>query len=68
MAILSNGKLYGFLGSVKETGQRLESEVKKEVEDSMFRFTGHGWKLWEYMTGKWKLEIDTIVVLSLIHI
>jgi len=29
MAILSNGKLYGFLGSVKETGQRLESEVKK---------------------------------------
>lgn len=28
----------------------------------MFRFTGHGWKLWEYMTGKWKLEIDTIVV------
>lgn len=29
MAILSNGKFYGFLCSVKETGQRLESEVKE---------------------------------------
>lgn len=62
MAILSNGKFYGFLCSVKETGQKLKNGVKEYVEDFMSGFAGHGWKLWEYMTGKWKLEIDTIVV------
>ncbi len=62
MAILSNGKFYGFLCSVKETGQKLANGVKEYVEDFMSGFAGHGWKLWEYMTGKWKLEIDTIVV------
>ena len=62
MAILSNGKFYGFLCSVKETGQKLANGGKEYVEDFMSGFAGHGWKLWEYMTGKWKLEIDTIVV------
>ena len=62
MAILSNGKFYGFLCSVKATGQKLANGVKEYVEDFMSGFAGHGWKLWEYMTGKWKLEIDTIVV------
>ena len=62
MAILSNGKFYGFLCSVKETGRKLANGVKEYVEDFMSGFAGHGWKLWEYMTGKWKLEIDTIVV------
>ena len=62
MAILSNGKFYGFLCSVKETGQKLANGVKEYMEDFMSGFAGHGWKLWEYMTGKWKLEIDTIVV------
>lgn len=62
MAILSNGKFYGFLCSVKETGRELANGVKEYVEDFMSGFAGHGWKLWEYMTGKWKLEIDTIVV------
>lgn len=62
MAILSNGKFYGFLCSVKETGKKLSNGVKEYVEDFMSGFAGHGWKLWEYMTGKWKLEIDTIVV------
>lgn len=62
MAILSNGKFYGFLCSVKETGQKLVNGVKEYVEDFVSGFAGHGWKLWEYMTGKWKLEIDTIVV------
>jgi len=62
MAILSNGKFYGFLCSVKETGQKLANGVKEYVEDFVSGFAGHGWKLWEYMTGKWKLEIDTIVV------
>ena len=62
MAILSNGKFYGFLCSVKETGRKLTNGVKEYVEDFVSGFAGHGWKLWEYMTGKWKLEIDTIVV------
>lgn len=62
MAILSNGKFYGFLCSVKATGQKLANGVKEYVDDFMSGFTGHGWKLWEYIPGKWKLEIDTIVV------
>lgn len=62
MAILSNGKFYGFLCSAKETGRKLANGVKEYVEDFVSGFAGHGWKLWEYMTGKWKLEIDTIVV------
>jgi hypothetical protein len=62
MAILSNGKFYGFLCSVKETGQKLANGVKEYVEDFVSGFAGHGWKLWEYVKGKWKLEIDTIVV------
>lgn len=62
MAILSNGKFYGFLCSVKETGRKLANGVKEYVEDFVSGFTGHGWRLWEYVKGKWKLEIDTIVV------
>lgn len=62
MAILSNGKFYGFLCSVKETGRKLANGVKEYVEDFVSGFAGHGWRLWEYVTGKWKLEIDTIVV------
>lgn len=62
MAILSNGKFYGFLCSVKATGQKLANGVKEYVEDFVSGFAGHGWKIWEYIAGKWKLEIDTIVV------
>lgn len=62
MAILSNGKFYGFLCSVKETGRKLANGVKEYAEDFVSGFAGHGWKLWEYIAGKWKLEIDTIVV------
>lgn len=60
MAILSNGKFYGFLCSVKETGRKLANGVKEYVEDFVSGFAGHGWKLWEYVTGKWMLEIDSI--------
>ena len=62
MAILSNGKFYGFLCSVKATGRKLSNGVKEYVEDFVSGFTGHGWKLWEYIKGKWKLEIDSLVV------
>lgn len=62
MAILSNGKFYGFLCSVKETGQKLANGVKEYVEDFVSGFAGHGWKIWEYVKGKWMLEIDSIRV------
>lgn len=62
MAILSNGKFYGFLCSAKETGQKLANGVKEYVEDFVSGFAGHGWKIWEYVKGKWMLEIDSIRV------
>jgi hypothetical protein len=62
MAILSNGKFYGFLCSVKATGRKLSNGVKEYVEDFVSGFAGHGWKLWEYIKGKWKLEIDALLV------
>lgn len=62
MAILSNGKFYGFLCSAKETGQKLANGAKEYVEDFVSGFAGHGWKIWEYVKGKWRLDIDTIVV------
>ncbi|MDD3038655.1 hypothetical protein [Bacteroides sp.] len=62
MAILSNGKFYGFLCSARETGNKLANGVKEYVEDFLSGFTGHGWKLWEYIKGKWKLEIDSLVI------
>lgn len=62
MAILSNGKFYGFLCSAKETGQKLANGVKEYVEDFVSGFAGRGWKIWEYVKGKWMLEIDSIRV------
>lgn len=62
MAILSNGKFYGFLCSAKETGQKLANGAKEYVEDFISGFAGHGWKIWEYVKGKWMLEIDSIRV------
>lgn len=62
MAILSNGKFYGFLCSAKETGQKLANGAKEYVENFVSGFAGHGWKLWEYVKGKWMLEIDAIRV------
>ena len=62
MAILSNGKFYGFLCSAKETGQKLTNGAKEYVENFVSGFAGHGWKIWEYVKGKWMLEIDSIRV------
>lgn len=62
MAILSNGKFYGFLCSAKETGQKLANGVKEYVEDFVSGFAGHGWKIWEYVSGKWMLEVDALRV------
>ncbi|MFR2354759.1 MAG: hypothetical protein ACLS72_24435, partial [Bacteroides ovatus] len=41
---------------------KLANGVKEYVEDFMSGFAGHGWKLWEYIKGKWMLEIDAIRV------
>lgn len=62
MAILSNGKFYGFLCSAKETGQKLANGVKEYVEDFVSGFAGHGWKIWEYVSGKWMMEVDALRV------
>ena len=66
MAILSTAKIVGMLASAKKTGKQVMNAagewVAEVVEDFMSGFAGHGWKIWEYVSGKWKLEIDSIVV------
>lgn len=62
MAILSNGKFYGFLCSVKETGRKLANGVKEYMEDFVSGFAGHGWKIWERVSGIWRIETDELVV------
>ena len=66
MAILSTAKIVGMLASAKKTGKQILNAageyVVEVVEDFMSGFAGHGWKIWEYVSGKWKLEIDSIVV------
>ena len=52
----------GFLCSAKETGQKLANGVKEYVEDFVSGFAGHGWKIWEYVSGKWMLEVDALKV------
>ena len=66
MAILSTAKIVGMLSSAKKTGRQVMNAagewVTEIVEDFVSGFTGYGWKIWEYVAGKWKLEIDSIVV------
>lgn len=66
MAILSTAKIVGMLASAKKTGRQVMNAagewVAEVVEDFVSGFAGYGWKIWEYVAGKWKLEIDSIVV------
>lgn len=66
MAILSTAKIVGMLASAKKTGRQVINAagewVVEVVEDFMSGFAGHGWKIWEYVKGKWMLEIDSIRV------
>lgn len=66
MAKLSTAKIVGMLVSAKKTGRQVLNAagewVAEIVEDFVSGFAGHGWKIWEYVKGKWKLEIDAIVV------
>lgn len=55
MAIFSNTGFYGFLSSCKKKGEGYMSNF-------VSGFTGSGWKIWEYVTGKYKLEIDSLTV------
>lgn len=54
------------LTSAKKTGRQVMNAagewVAEVVEDFMSGFAGHGWKIWEYVKGKWMLEIDSIRV------
>lgn len=66
MAILSTAKIVGMLASAKKTGKQVMNAageyVMEVVEDFMSGFAGYGWKIWEYVKGKWMLEIDSIRV------
>lgn len=66
MAILSTAKIVGMLASAKKTGKQVMNAagewVVEVVEDFMSGFAGYGWKIWEYVKGKWMLEIDSIRV------
>lgn len=66
MAILSTAKIVGMLSSAKKTGRQVMNAagewVAEVVEEFMSGFTGYGWKIWEYVKGKWMLEIDSIRV------
>lgn len=55
MAGLSSSAIVGFISSGIKMGEKI-------VESFLSGFSGYGWKIWEYVKGKWKLEIDTIVV------
>lgn len=66
MAILQNTGIKGFLVSVRKTGNKILNSVGKYVdeyaENFMTGFAGYGWKIWEYVAGKWMLEIDALRV------
>ena len=66
MAILSTSKIVGMLTSAKKTGKQVLNSagewVAEIVEDFISGFAGYGWKIWEYVKGKWMLEIDSIRV------
>lgn len=66
MAGLVSTGIAGFIASAKFTGKKVLNAagemVSEMVENFMSGFAGYGWKIWEYVAGKWKLEIDSIVV------
>ena len=66
MAGLVSTGIAGFLTSAKFTGKKVLNAagemVSEIVEDFMSGFAGYGWKIWEYVKGKWMLEIDSIRV------
>ena len=55
MAGLSSSAIVGFISSGIKMGEKI-------VEFFLSGFSGYGWKIWEYVKGKWMLEIDAIRV------
>lgn len=49
-----------------KTGNKVVNSIGKTIdeytENFISGFAGHGWKLWEYISGKYKLEIDALMV------
>lgn len=65
MAGLSNTGIRGFIASAKFTGSTIlkkGKEIPEMVEHFLSGFAGYGWKIWEYVKGKYMLEIDSIRV------
>ncbi len=55
MAGLSSSAIVGFISSGIKMGEKI-------VEFFLSGFSSYGWKIWEYVKGKWMLEIDAIRV------
>lgn len=55
MAKLLSTGIYGFLCSAKKV-------AGDYIEHFLTGFAGYGWKIWEYTTGKWMFEIDSLRV------
>jgi len=55
MAKLLNAGIFKFLCSTIKSGSTY-------VENFLTGFAGYGWKIWEYVSGKWMLEIDALRV------
>ncbi|NDV58059.1 hypothetical protein [Bacteroides sp. 519] len=51
MALLPNIGVQAFICS-----------VKNKIEHFLSGFSGYGWKIWEWTTGRWKLEVDDLMV------
>lgn len=66
MAILSSTGIAGFLSSVRATGKQVLNHAGKlipeYIEDFVSGFAGHGWKIWERVSGIWRIETDELVV------
>ena len=66
MAGLVSTGIAGFITSAKFTGKKVLNAagelVSEMVEHFVSGFAGYGWKIWEYVKGKWMLEIDSIRV------
>ena len=66
MTILSSTGVSGFLSSAKATGKQILNKAGKlipeYIEDFVSGFAGHGWKIWERVSGIWRIETDELVV------
>lgn len=51
MALLPNAGIQAFISS-----------AKNKIEHFLSGFSGYGWKIWEWTTGRYKMEIDDLTV------